>query len=329
MLLGYDTYSLRAYGWKAFELLEFASRRQLNAIQFSSLSDFESLEPAYLIKVRDRARELNISIDAGTGCVCPSARAFNAKNGDAREQLTKAIVVARTLGARSLRCFLGEAADRTAQRPIEFHIEQIAKVFKSCRTQALDAGLKIALENHSGDLQAWELKALIEEAGRDYVAACFDAGNPIWCAEDPLTAMETLGPLIVTTHVRDTAIFEHPRGCAAMWTALGDGGVSFQRICEIRSRLCPTAALQLEIITGRPPRVIPYLESSFWEAYPKARAYDFAMFVALVKSGHPLMAPMVVEDAGGAKPPEYAAALKQQQLLDLERSINYARQFAA
>ena len=35
----------------------------------------------------------------------------------------------------------------------------------------MDAGLKIAIENHAGDMQARELKMLIEEAGKDFVGA--------------------------------------------------------------------------------------------------------------------------------------------------------------
>ena len=76
------------------------------------------------------------------------------------------------------------------------------------RSEALDLGVKIALENHSGDMQAREVKTIIEEAGKDYVASCLDTGNPIWCVEDPFVTLETLAPYVVTTHVRDSAVFE-------------------------------------------------------------------------------------------------------------------------
>ena len=44
----------------------------------------------------------------------------------------------------------------------------------------MDLGVRIALENHSGDMQAREVKTIIEESGKDLVAACLDTGNPIW-----------------------------------------------------------------------------------------------------------------------------------------------------
>jgi 3-oxoisoapionate decarboxylase len=83
--------------------------------------------------------------------------------------------------------------------------------------------------------------------------------------------------------------------------------------------------MQLEIITGRPPDVLPYFEADFWKAFPKAKASEFARFVALAKAGHPFTGFMVVED--GVKPalPEFNAALREQQRVDLERSFEYAK----
>jgi sugar phosphate isomerase/epimerase len=325
LLLGYDTYSIRSFEMKAMAHLEFAAAHKLDAVQISSLGDFESLDPAHLARVKQRARELNIVLDGGTGCICPSARAWRPANGDPVEHLAKAIRAASAAGARSLRCYLGDSADRLGPIPIEQHMENTIRVFKANRQLALDSGIKIAIENHSGDLQAWEVKTIIEEAGKDAVGACLDTGNPVWCAEDPAVTFETLGPLTVTTHVRDTAIFEHPRGCAAQWTALGDGCLDLKNLVTLHQRLCPSAPMHLEIITGRPPRVVPYLEADFWKAFPKARAAEFARFVSLVKRGSPLMKNMVIADGGGKQPAEFREALKRQQMVDLERSFDYAK----
>ena len=323
--LGYDTYSLRAWGMKAMEHLDFASKHGCTAIQLSSLGDFESLDAAHLAQVKARAAELNILVDAGTGCICPTSKAWNPKAGDPVENLSKALRVAHSVGARTLRCFLGSSEDRFHPNGIEYHMEATVRVFRGAKTVAEETGVRIALENHSGDMQAWELKTLIEEAGKGYVGACTDAGNPIWCVEDPQVTLEVLGPLTVTTHFRDTAIFPHPRGCAAHWTRLGDGSIDLKALAATQKRLAPGACLHLELITGRPPRIIPFYEESFWKVFPKARASEFAHFLALVKRGSPLMAPMIIADAPGQKYPEYQAALKRQQWLDLEHGLDYAR----
>ena len=204
-------------------------------------------------------------------------------------------------------------------------MEATIAVFKSVRSEAQDLGIKIALENHAGDMQAREVKIIIEESGKDYVASCLDTGNPLWAAEDPFLTLETLAPYVVTTHIRDSAVFEHPRGAAAQWVALGDGSIDFVKFIADFRRLCPQSAMQLEIITGRPPMVLPYLEPDFWKVFPKTPAWEFARFIALAKSGHPFMGGMVVQDGIGRVPQVMTDALKEQQRIDLERSFEYAR----
>ncbi len=204
-------------------------------------------------------------------------------------------------------------------------MESTIGIFRAVRSQAVDLGVKIALENHAGDMQAHEVRTIIEQSGKDFVGSCLDTGNPMWVVEDPLVSLEVLAPYVITTHVRDSVVYEHPRGAAAQWVALGDGMIDFHKFVARYRELCPKANMQLEIITGRPPDVLPYLEPDFWKAFPKAKASEFARFVALAKSGRRFTGFMVVED-GAKKPlPEYTAALREQQRVDLERSLEYAK----
>ena len=60
----------------------------------------------------------------------------------------------------------------------------------------MDAGVRMAIENHAGDMQARELEGLIEAAGPEYVGVCLDSGNPVWTIEDPhLTRREFYRPV--------------------------------------------------------------------------------------------------------------------------------------
>ncbi len=136
--------------------------------------------------------------------------------------------------------------------------------------------------------------------------------------------MEVLGPYAVTTHVRDSVVFEHPRGAAAQWVALGDGNVDWTAFLALYRQLCPHALLQLEIITGRPPLVLPYFERDWWQWFSKTPASEFVRFVEMAHKGGPYMGAMVIEDTPGTKPPEFTAALREQQRLDLERSLDFA-----
>jgi sugar phosphate isomerase/epimerase len=321
--LGFDTYSLRAFKWKGIQLLDFAAAQKLDTIQFSALEDYGGLDTQNLGKVKDRAAQLNISIDSGMGCICETSKSF--KGRPAREQLLEGLQVAKTVGSKVMRCYMGSADDRQGPGGIERHMETTIKLFRSVRAEAMDMGVKIAIENHAGDMQARETRAVIEESGKEFVASCLDTGNPVWTIEDPFVTLEVLAPYVVTTHVRDSCVFEHPRGAAFQWVALGDGNVDLPRFVSEFRRLCPQSTMQLEIITGRPPRVMPYFEADFWKAYSKMPATEFARFVALARSGHPFMGAMVIEDVPGKRPPVMDEALKEQQRVDLERSFEYAR----
>jgi sugar phosphate isomerase/epimerase len=324
--LGFDTYSIRAFKWKALQLLEYTASLKLDTIQFSDLADYESKDAAYLQKVKDQAARANITIDGGMGCICPTSRSFSQNGPPARERVLEGLRVAKAVGAKSMRCYLGAAVDRQGPGGIERHMESTIAVFKSVKPEALDLGVKIALENHAGDMQAREVRTIIEESGKDYVGSCLDTGNPMWAIEDPLLTLEILGPYVVTTHVRDSVAFEHPRGAAVQWVALGDGIIDFPKFITEYRRVCPNSSMQLEIITGRPPLVLPYLEADFWKAFPKTPAGEFARFVALAKKGRPFMGGMVIQDGIGRPVPQVMMdALKEQQKIDLERSFEYAR----
>ena len=323
--LGFDTYSLRAFNWKMPQFLQYAAAQKLDTIQISSMADYENYEPAYLRKIKDDAARLRLSLDAGMGCICPVSKSYSKNGPPVRDRLLQGLQVAHAVGATSMRCYLGAAADRLGEPGIEACIEETIKAFKSVRSEAVDLNVKIALENHSGDLQAREVKTIIEQAGKDYVAACLDSGNPMWCIEDPFVTLETLAPWVVTTHIRDSCVFETPRGAAAQWVALGDGSIDFVKFVADFRRLCPQSSMQLEIITGRPPTELPYLEPAFWKAFPKMPAAEFARFAKLAKEGHPFMGAMVISDVPGPRPQAMTDALKEQQKLDLERSFEYAR----
>ncbi len=323
--LGYDTYSLRSLRWNALEHLEFASRQGLDAIQFSSIADFGDTSPEGLRIVKARAEQLDIRIDGGIGCVCELSKSWNPKLGSPVAVLEQGLDIANQVGAKVMRCFMGSQLDRNGDQPLEALMEATIRNFKAVQSKAVNLGVKIALENHK-DLQAWQVKQLIEEAGRDFVASNLDLGNPNYLMENPLTTLETLGPYAATTHVRDSAVYEHPEGAAVQWTALGDGSVDLKAIVARYKELCPNASFHLEIITGRAPEIIPYLHPEFWKTFGGMPAADFASFLALAKSGRPFSGHMVIEDLEGRSPlPEFSDALIYQQRYDLERSFEYAK----
>src|SRR5690242_1573965 len=115
--LGFDSYSIRAFQWKALQLIEYAASLRLDTIQLSSLNDYESFEPAYLQKVKDHAAGLGVAIDAGMGCICSTSASYNKKEGEPTAYLEKGLRVAKAVGASNMRCYMGAAADRRGKLP--------------------------------------------------------------------------------------------------------------------------------------------------------------------------------------------------------------------
>lgn len=326
MKLGVDTYSIRSQGWDAFGYLEFSKKIGLDIVHFSDMDSFASFEPSYLREVKARSDELGLLIEAGMGSICPTSTTFRAERGTAVEQATRLINVAVQLGSPVVRCFLGSSADRRTALPLEAHIQSTVDTCVAVRDLSRETGVKLAIENHAGDLQGREMKELIERAGPETVGVCLDNGNPLWTLEDPMVTLEHLAPYAITSHVRDTNVWAHPRGAAVQWVAMGDGNTGLDAwIAEFKVR-CPQTPVTLEIITGGAPRVMPYLEQDFWEPYKGVMAYEFARFEKLVREGLPYIGPMLVAGRVQDLPPEYGPALVAQQRVDLERSVRYCKE---
>ena len=327
MKLGVDIYSIRSQEWDAFEYLDYCKKIGLDVVHFSDLEPFESQEDSYMKEVKAHADGLGLDIEAGMGSICPTSTSFREdRGGTAVEQVKQMLHIANILGSPVLRCLLGSFADRKTEQPLETHIQSTIETCRAVKDMALELGIKLAIENHSGDLQGWELAMLIEEAGTEYVGACIDTGNPLSVLEDPVVTLKHLAPYVVTSHIRDSVVWSHPKGAAFQWVAMGDGNVGIKDWAERYEAQCPNAPFTLEIITASPPRVLNYLEEDFWSAFPNAKASEFARFERLVRNGIPFMGHMVIVGRDGEIPPEYQAALIVQQRIDLERSVKYCRE---
>jgi len=326
MKLGLDLFSLRSQGWSAFQLLDYAASLDVQLVHFSEPRFLGSLDDAHLEKVKARAEELGLGIEVGFGSICPSSTRFNKSEGTPRQQLLRMFGIAKKLGSPLVRCYLGSSNDREGPLPIEAHIENTVESCKSVRGEALDMGLKIAVENHAGDLRAAQLKMLIEEAGKDYVGALIDLGNATWTLEDPLYTLETLAPYCVTTGVRDSAIWEVPKGAASQWVTLGEGNVNIDRWAKRFTELCPGKPFSLEIINLRTPRLFNYREPGFWKHYRDVPAWVFAGFENLARDGDEYTNVPPGPPGAASDSPEFKQFLIDQERRDVEQAVKYAKE---
>jgi sugar phosphate isomerase/epimerase len=287
--LGLDNFSVRGMKWKADALIDYAVKLRTDSLFITDLDAFESFDEPYLVGLRKKAADQGLQIHLCTLSICPTSKAFKKNWGTAEEHLALAIRVAKALGSPVARAVLGTGDDRKTPGGIHARIADTVKVCKACRSQAVDAGIKIAIENHAGDMQARELVTLVEAAGKDYVAVNLDSGNAVWTIEDPITSLEILAPYVATTSLRDSSIWTTPDGCAMQWVAMGEGVVDLIAYFDAFEKLCPGIPVHIETIGGF-NRDLPFLKPEFMALWPDYSAIEFAKFVALTRKGKPLQA---------------------------------------
>jgi sugar phosphate isomerase/epimerase len=316
--LGMDNFAVRGMGWKAPELLDYAASLKLDSILISDLDAYTSFDDAYLREVRKKADEVGVAIYAGSWSICPTSKRFKPTWGTAEEHLRLGLRVAKALGSPVFRVVLGGSEDRKTEGGIRARIADTVAVLKACRGAALEAGVKVAVENHAGDMHSWELVDLIETAGPDFVGANIDSGNAAWTLEDPMDVLENLGKYTICSSLRDDMVWATPDGATVQWTAAGEGLIDWKAYAARWAQLCPQVPIMIETISGF-ARNFPYKTEAFWKDYDK-RPAALAHFEALAARGHAL-APFKAPEGAEKK-----AAEQAYQKGELERSIKYLRE---
>jgi sugar phosphate isomerase/epimerase len=323
--LGYDNFAVRALGWNARQLVDHADSLRCDSLFITDFGPFEGrLDDASLGELRRYAADKGVGLVLGSWSVCPTSKTFKRDWGTAEEHLATGIRMARALGSPAFRVVLGTQEDRRSEGGIAARIADTVAVLKQCRPLAEDAGVRIAVENHAGDMTSRELTGLVAEAGGGMVAVNFDSGNACWTLEDPVRALENLAPHVVTTSLRDTMVWyspaagDTPGGVTCQWTAMGEGCTDLAAFFDLFERACPGVAVHIETISGF-PRSFPIYDRGFWKLFPDGRAENLAAFLALADRGRPIEP--FRPPAGAAK----AAVEREYQLAELARSIAHCR----
>lgn len=324
--LGINTYCLRFQRWNDRQLFDYCVNQKLDAIFLQDSLDPGVRDPKHWAEVRAWAKDTGLHLETGgssmTGAVHPKKPEDRART---IAELRMNISRAAAMGSPFVRTLVAGDRYQLPDGPLDRIIESAAGVLREVRSQAMDLGIKIGIENHK-ELQAWETRTLIETAGKEFVGSYLDTGNPVFVAEDPMTTLEELGPYAVTFHLRDSVVYEEPGGIAVQWVPLGEGTVDFKAIVARAAEIIdPSVYVYCKPITARPPVVLPVYNNEFWTKYfPRARSRDLSRFLALARRGKPYDQPHIMEDVNGQRD-RYMDALKIQQLDHMERSLQYCR----
>ena len=266
-----------------------------------------------LQQIRAHADRLGIKLQLAFGSVCPSSKSFNAQLGTVEEQVARGLKASQIFGATCMRCVLGGDPERPQ---IDTHIDDMVKAVRGMRSRILDSGVKLAVENHGGDLQAREMKGMIEAVGRDVMGVCLDSGNPVWMLEDPQMTLEMLIPYAETCHVRDSAVWKVPEGIAVRWVNMGEGNVDIDGWIRKFIQAKPGMPIIFENFVSGAPRVHHIYDPAFWDNWRKMPAWEFSRFLAIAERGTPKPAT--------PRPPDKTAG--QQKIDDLAACVRYTRE---
>lgn len=315
LMIGMDHFAVRAAGMKAHALVDYAASIKVDVLFISELGPLESQDEAYLKSVKDKADAVGLKLYSGGMSICKTSNAYKPEQGDPVTYLEGLIRVAKAFGSPVARCVLGNAKDRTTDGGIDKHIEECIKALQAVKSRCEAEGVKIAIENHAGDMQSQELKMLIEAAGKGHVGANIDPGNAVWALEDPMHCLETLGSLVICSSIRDSMIWETDDGAMVQWTAVGEGSVDFATYARRYAELAPGAPLNVETISGF-AKPFPFLKDEFWKPYNKVSASSFAGWLAMMKRSK--------------KIEPYKAPSKDEEIVyqkgELERSVLWLRE---
>lgn len=323
LAIGLDHFAVRATGWKAAQFIDYAAALKLDTIFISELHVFESFDEPYLKSLKEQADRAGLKLYVGTGSVCKSSNTWKETYGTPEEHLRLTIRIAKALGSPVARCYLGNQKDRGSDGGIQKHIEAVVKTIQACQSQAEGEGIKIAIENHAGDMLSHELKGLIEAAGKGYVGANIDPGNAVWALEEPLAHLEVLGPLTVCSSVRDSMLWEDENGgTVVQWTAVGEGLVDYKAYAKRFAELAPGVPLQVETISGF-ARTFEHQKDEFWKIFPGHQDSDmFKAWLGMAKRGKKIIS-FKAPDGPGKKDAEIAY-----QKGEVERSFDWLRAHA-
>ena len=134
--LGFDNFSVRAFDWKAPQLIEYASSLKVDTLLLSDLDVYESLDEDYLNKIRAQADRAGIELHAGTSSICPTSKSYNEKKwGKAEDHARLLVRTAKRLGTRVARYYLGSRRDREGEGGIDRHLEECSKSSRLCRVR--------------------------------------------------------------------------------------------------------------------------------------------------------------------------------------------------
>ena len=205
--LGYNTYSVRAMRWNDLQLLEYAASLKLDAVYLQDSVDPANNEPAHWKILKETAAQLGFELHGGDAGALP-------QTPDGMDATMSACTRASGTRWASVRSWSAFASRAIAPAMPPGPVEQDDGNHDPDAARDANGG-----DGRGGEVRHRESQGpvLLADAagdrrrGQGFVGSYLDTGNPVFVMEDPLATVETLGPVAVMLHLRDSVVYETRR----------------------------------------------------------------------------------------------------------------------
>ena len=252
--VGLDNYCLFPKNLMPDEVVTWASVNGAEGVAFSGFSDvyLEKLTTSYLHDVRQRAADLNLYLEWGSGQHVPMDLT-NFTKKEIFDSNRKIVEKACALGTRIIRSCSGGLMRWKEDAPdTEVFLNEAAIELKREAQMFRDNGVILAIETHF-EFTTFELLRLFEMCDAvpdDWIGICLDTMNLLTMLEDPLAATERVIPWVVSTHIKDGGILISEDGITTFPAPIGKGIVDIEAIIRRLQSLNKEISLSVECHGG-------------------------------------------------------------------------------
>jgi sugar phosphate isomerase/epimerase len=305
--LGHDKHLKNHKPLDVFAFMEKCRSVGLDGVQLQD-NQLESHDKEFLDRVGQRAEELQLSLEIS-------------HSGSLNDQdISNTVRIANALGCKVMRTCIGmrlrETTIRTRDAWYNFRDLTIENARKLAEL-AEKFDIKIAIENHFGDVTAQELLEVIE-VDTKHLGVCLDTANSFSVAQDPNETARILSKHVISSHLKDFLAVETPSGCTVYNVPLGQGQVDLPYIIREVQRYNPKVMFTIEMVSGRSFE-IPFLEESFYSGFDQRDAVDLVKVLRLIRD-NPKKLP-----ASFLSLSEFSDDQLEYENSNVKECINYAR----
>ncbi|NNJ08924.1 sugar phosphate isomerase/epimerase [Chloroflexales bacterium ZM16-3] len=254
-LLGRGTARATSTPLSIDDIVALTARAGLQSIEFP-LGILPDLAPERIAALRARISACGLTPVADSDIVDVAA-------------LERHIPAAAALGAHVLRVTVSPVLEGWRSRMIadwDRYLAEVIERLRAVRPLAEHHDITIAVENHQ-DATSDDLLHIVTAVGGDHIGVTFDATNAFIVAEDPLVALERLGPHVRNIHLSDYTVYPSEQGWRLVRCSLGEGDMNLRRLFAAIEQAAPDTTCQIELVSHT-ARHLRLFANDWWEGYP-------------------------------------------------------------